>query len=163
MKIIFIALSLLISGLANSKEVSPSIHELAKADFTNSLVNLAEREKKCSNVSTVLPSKALHATGLNNEQLRVALRYFYLKNNIVCTKTAVSEFVITLSVLNQVEIEQGMPTTPGASLPLTNWIYMLEAKQNFNKLPAKLKSELQKVDELNKPFDVMKSLEVLGL
>lgn len=160
---ILIATALVISSNAFSESVELATVQIAKNDLVQSIEALAERELECKEQAEKLPANEIKNTGVSKSDLKVALAYFYMKSRMECVQNASFEVVAKMAVLDHFQPETRVESKEASKLIVSDFAKLVELKSEYMSLNKATRSNLEKIAPLNKPFDMVGSLDDLGL
>ena len=160
---ILLVTALVISGNAFSESVQISTVQIAKDDLVKSVEALAEQEVECKEQAKKLPVDEIKNTGVSKSELKVALAYFYMKSRMECVQNASFSVVAKMAVLDYFQPETQVESKSASKLIVLDFAKLVELKSEYMSLNKATRSKLEKITELNKPFDMVGSLDDLGL
>ena len=140
---------------------NPSAVDIARENLARSVTALAEKEAECSKSAAILPAEAIGKLGLNEEQLKTALSYFYLKSSLDCSYPQAANVIVNLRVLH--ELQPDRPEADGGELVTSNMISVLEEQAKYEQLPEGVRQQLEAIKALQSPFKMIESAQALGL
>ncbi|MEE2733644.1 MAG: hypothetical protein VYA55_22670 [Pseudomonadota bacterium] len=140
---------------------APSAVEIARENLARSVTALAQKESECSESATILPAQAISQLGLDEEQLKTALSYFYLKSSLECTYPEAANVIVNLRVLH--ELQPDRPEEDGGQLITSNLVDVLRAQAQYEQLPEGVRLQLEGIKALQAPFKMIESAQALGL
>ena len=140
---------------------SPSAMDIARKNLARSVTALAEKESECTESATILPAEAIRKIELDEEQLKTALSYFYLKSSLDCSYPEAANVIVSLRVLH--ELQPDMPEEDGGSLITSNMTSLLKEQAKYEQLPEGVRQQLEGIKALHAPFKMIESAQALGL
>ncbi|MBA53223.1 MAG: hypothetical protein CMK89_02105 [Pseudomonadales bacterium] len=140
---------------------SPSAVDIARENLARSVTALAEKETECSKSATILPAEAISKLGLDDEQLKTAISYFYMKSSLDCSYPEAANVIVNLRVLH--ELQPDMPKEDGGKLITSSMVRLLEEQAKYEQLPEGVRQQLEGIKALHAPFKMIESAQALGL
>jgi hypothetical protein len=102
-------------------------------------------------------------TSLSVSDPKAAVIYYYFKAKTVCTGEAVKNYLLASAVLSSLDSENSELYAESDKLITSTNTQLIKNQPAYEALPDALKGKLSALEVLNKPFNLLKSVEALGL
>lgn len=132
--------------------------DYAQTRFNESVAYVNESEEKCYADLNVLPDDVFEDVNITNDEIRITLQYFYTKSLTDCTAPSVKDFLVSASTLSALDSERSEDIKESTELVIHTNLSKLKAEFEYIQLPASLKDQLNSIDALRRPFDLMTSV-----
>lgn len=135
---------------------------IAKSNYNQSISDLDIVEAKCKESEVVLGENIFSNVPANNEELRAALIYFNYKAKTACAEAAVKNYLMSSAILYSLDITQKEHILIANALIVESNVQLLKYKQSYDALPDALRRAFNKIKALNRPFDLVGTLNNIG-
>ncbi|WP_199611010.1 hypothetical protein [Flocculibacter collagenilyticus] len=135
----------------------------ASNNFNKKLIALEQVESKCRESAIVLPADTFKSVSLSKEDKITALSYYFIKSTTECSSEAVKELLVASAVLSSLDEAYEVAAINSNKLIINSFKLLLEDEIEFNKIDKATREKLSKIHVLTKPFDPIRSAEVLGI
>lgn len=155
---------LFLFSLLHSKAISAEnlLAVKLKTDYTNAINDFQNKSKLCEEGSEGLDRKNFPKDMLTNkDDLSIVINYFYFKSLYNCVKEELVNYSIqTTKVLAKNSNDEILKINYLImNIPLS----LDEARIEFNKLPNSTIEKVNKINRLEKPFDMLETIDNLNL
>lgn len=133
----------------------------ASNDFNRAVVDLNEIETQCYAARETLQPGIFKGLELSAEQVRTTLSYFYYRNLAKCTEAAVSNLVLKGAILASLNPEIAGDIADGNALITHPHVSAIKRETEYMLLPVELRKNLDSIEALKNPFDLMSSGDLL--
>lgn len=160
---ILLALSAGSSSIAGSEQGGIGYAMLASKRLAMATVAIEQKMARCEALAVALDSSELRRLSLPSDQLRTVLSYFNVKANNECLQPEAGNFVLVAEVVSAVEKDSKPLSVQEdvAELVLMGFRREIEFEESYLRLPANVRSQLDIMPALKRPFDLIGTLEVL--
>lgn len=138
------------------------ISELYNA-YLKDIVTVRHSLEKCSHTSNEIPVEKISRLNIDKESLKTALIYYNNKANVECNHQAISNYLITATVLEIMDPSKKEIVNSSNQLLMTDYKYLAEVKPDFDALSTDIRDRLDQIDELKQPFKLIQLAEALNL
>lgn len=163
MRLLALTLSISFASAACAADVSVTVDTLARKNLADSVSKLADKEVECRKNAVELPSDKIKAVGLSKDQLKDAIAFHYLNSFTACSYPEASNVVVNLQVLNALQSEASESAGSATQLIVGDLSKLLKLKVDYLSIPESKRNQLEAIPNINKPFDMIKTAESLGL
>jgi hypothetical protein len=136
---------------------------IAKANYNNSISKIDEIEAKCEKSETVLDKRLFSEISADKEQLKTAVIYYYFKAKTACTGEAVKDYLLASAVLSSLDKDNRDAVLESDMLIVETNVQLVKHQAAYEILPDNLKDKLSDIRALYTPFNLIQSIEKLGL
>ena len=155
---------LFLFSLLHSKAISAEnlLAVKLKTDYTNAINDFQNKSKLCEEGSEGLDRKHFPKDMLTNkDDLSIVINFFYFKSLYNCVKEELVNYSIqTTKVLAKNSNDEILKINYLImNIPLS----LDEARIEFNKLPNSTIEKVNKINRLEKPFDMLETIDNLNL
>ncbi len=130
----------------------------AQTLFNESVAYVDEVEEKCYADLSALPDDVFEDVNITNDETRIVLQYFYTKNLTDCTAPSVKNFLVSASTLSALDSKRSEDIRESIELVIHTNLSKLKAEFEYIQLSDSLKNQLDSIDVLQRPFDLMASI-----
>ncbi|NHR08163.1 hypothetical protein HA052_23510 [Chromobacterium haemolyticum] len=146
---------------------SSIVIEAAKLRLQTATTRYEQKIKLCTQQEKahVLPSTVFSGMSLTKEEVRVALAYFFARNDKRCYEPEATELFRASLLARTVKLPGYAPEEDLEAgrllLVLTSYGYELKREVEYVQLPLEKRQKLETISELQQVFDLVPSLDAL--
>lgn len=156
--LVFTFISFGVSAEGGSTPIS-----IAKEDLVRSLEAMANKEAECKVSETKLTKENFDGIDASDEDMKIAISYYYYKSRMDCIGLEASDVVTKLAVLNRLQDATKKEGNAASMLVISDLVRVIELEAQYEGLNKQLKTKLSLISELRKPFNMASAIHVLGL
>lgn len=140
------------------------ILSIAHSNYNDSVTELERREASCKKMEIVLPKDTFKNIELNQDELKKAVKYFYFKSQVACSRENVEKYLVASAVLASLSNEKHSAEINSANdLIVKTYIQLLKAENDYQNISEKKRKDLSLIKQLKTPFKLIASIDSLGL
>lgn len=128
--------------------------------YHESITNLSIKEEKCSGKKRVLSPKIFDGLTISLEQMNTILKYKNASAFITCVNPELLQFYRASTLLNISYPDPQLKN--GDELISFHDLRKLKLELEFNNIDVLLRNRINKLEELNKPFNLISSFEAIS-
>ncbi len=129
--------------------------------YNESISNLSTKESECSGKTNVLNKDTFKDISITSEELKVILIYKNASAFTNCVNDELLQFYRASTLLRVSYPDPQLKS--GDELISFHDLKELESKLEFNNIDVLLRNKVNKISELNTPFNIVTSFEVLSV
>jgi len=153
-----------VAGPANDPQHNATIIA-AHAQLAAATRELEVRTSECDGMRETLPPELFSNISASDDELRTSLAYLSIRADNQCVKHEAAQFVVA-ALLLEGQFDRNGGTAPHA--PMTTLIMEslqteIERLTQYRQVSADLRRELERIDRLNKPFNLIETARGLEL
>jgi len=130
-------------------------------DFNQKIANLAAQEKMCSNKTRVLNKDIFQDIKVSPEEISVILEYKDMNAFISCSNDKRLEYYKASILLRLSSNNYTDALNSSDELISLHEFWLLKAKVKYEKIDPEVRKLIDAIEELDKPFNLVTSHEVL--
>ena len=154
------------NSLANSLDESRSLDlQYVKNKYELSYQQLEDRIAICENDSLYFTKKDFESVQLTEKEVYVVLYYFFRKNNIDCYNYQLKNYLFFNSVYARLQpsFSESIAIYENSYAALTEYKNFIKDVRVYEKFSHEKREKIENIKNISKPFNLIKSLELLGL
>lgn len=160
----------LFTGSAGMAEPTNAPHSaatvmMAHTQLAEATAALEARTSECDRMREPLAAELLSSVDATDDDLRTSLAYFSIRADNLCVKNEAAQFVVATLLLEEQLKENGGETTHSSmtALVMESLHTEIEWTVRYQALPSELRRELESINRLKKPFDLIGTARALEL
>lgn len=140
-----------------------SLAEAARVELADKLVRVSDSIAACRDAGIPLEKPVFSGLELTRDQLKTALAYHLSKAGFECSRKEINDYLLSASILAYADTVAGADVLASNELIIHDAITMFKLKPEYMAIPAAQRELLDAIPELQRPFDLVKTAQNLGL
>ena len=130
-------------------------------DYNKKIANLAAKEVVCSDKTRVLNKNIFKGIKISSEDISVILEYKDMNAFISCSNNERLEYYKASILLRLSSTNHTNVLNSSDELISLHEFWLLKSKDKYEKIDSGLRKEIDLIKELDKPFNLITSYEIL--
>jgi len=127
--------------------------------YHESIENVSNKEKQCSNQSRVLDSDIFTFYNLSKENIKIILKYKNVNAFLKCTKDARYNYYRISSLLRLVSVKSANMLDVSDNLITAHDLSEIKFRLAYEKALPMIRTEIDKIKDLDIPFNLIETYE----